>query len=239
MHAVALALALRVGSGAPPADVRAAGGGVAERGTSVRAVPSPHAPSPARASGDASPSGGASATGGAATTGGTATPDAAPTPEAPAPPRAKPVVLAWPPKLQRFTTWELSAEGGVGFSWDAQRHFLGFVRGRVGLLRVDNEWHRIAGLTVEWRSPGAVGVGMQAELLHQEQGVWAQLGFTLDVTPAVRPGAMLAVGWSLLGLEAQARQGLSGPAEVVLLAKLRVPVRHVLLALGVRPPNED
>jgi hypothetical protein len=159
---------------------------------------------------------------------------------APAPaPRPQPTASAWVPQLVRFTTWDLQLEGGPGLSWDSSRRLRGLVRARVGVLHVDNDWHVSAGLLGEWRSADVFALGVQGEVLHLEQGLWAQLGLALDVLPTARPGAMVSVGLSLLGAELQLRPEVPGAsAELALFLKLRVPVRHLLLALGLRPTNQ-
>lgn len=162
----------------------------------------------------------------------------------PPPPPKKKVVLGqtpikWPPDLVRFTTWELSFEGGPGLSWNPGLTVRGLVRARVGVLRVDNDWHYSGGVIAEWRNPNVVAVGMQGEVMNLEKGFWGQGGFVMDVTPEVRPGLIASVGYSLLGVELQARPTVvSSPAEIALYLKLRLPLRHFLLALGVRPKNE-
>lgn len=176
---------------------------------------------------------------------------AAPEPATPAEQPKKKVVLGvtpigWPPDLVRFTTWEASLEGGPGLVWfaaDPPATLVGgMLRARAGVLRVNNDWHWMAGVIGELQlvSSGArtFTVGVQGEVMNQERGFWAQAGLTLDVAPAVRPGVMLSVGWSLLGVEGQARGGFGTTFDVAGFVKLRIPVRHILLALGVRPANE-
>ena len=90
--------------------------------------------------------------------------------------------------------------------------------------------HAMLGVTAEISNITPLTLGVQAELLHLEWGVWLQAGALLDTKP--RPGFMVATGYSILGFEVQYRdfgpQNGAGPYQWALFAKLRVPVRHIV-----------
>lgn len=129
-------------------------------------------------------------------------------------------------------TWDLNIEGGVGSTIDPGK-VAGFGRIRGGMLAIRDNLHASIGLTLEVNSLAPITFGVQAELMHLEYGVWAQIGAMLDTKP--RPGFQAAVGYSIVGFEMQYRdvgpQNGSGPYQVALFGKLRIPVRHIFKAI--------
>ena len=82
------------------------------------------------------------------------------------------------------------------------------------------------------RGAGVRGIGLEVETLGLASGTWLQLGVLLDVQP--RPGAKLAVGWSLFGVEGQVRWDKDDGVFWAAYAKVRVPVGILGWALSRR-----
>ena len=68
----------------------------------------------------------------------------------------------------------------------------------------------------------AATFGVQAEYISDNSGFWVQVGALLDTQP--RPGAMAAVGYSLVGAEVQVRSYEGIGTIAALYAKLRIPI---------------
>lgn len=163
-------------------------------------------------------------------------PDAIAAPDSPPLPTSQPTsqpTEAGPGATFEYAnTWDLNIEGGVGSTIDPGK-VAGFGRIRGGMLAIRDNLHASIGLTLEINSLAPITFGVQAELMHLEYGVWAQVGAMLDTKP--RPGFQAAVGYSIVGFEMQYRdvgpQNGSGPYQVALFGKLRIPVRHIFKAI--------
>lgn len=130
-------------------------------------------------------------------------------------------------------TWDLNLEGGYGRDFRAGgERDAWLARARVGALYINDRDHFMAGVTAEVHEPGSGAIGLQVEYLQLELGGWVQLGGHIDVDG--HPAVVGALGWSLFGLELQHRfQRVEGSEDAgfwVGFLKLRVPVRHLLLA---------
>ncbi len=128
---------------------------------------------------------------------------------------------------ERSTSWDLNIDGAFGRYFGETDKWTGFVRARAGVLIVREPLFSALGFTYEWSPQSNATLGLQAEILHLELGVWGQLGALLDVgSGPVRPGLMGAVGWSLFGVEAQYRtynnDGLG--SGIAVYGKIRIPV---------------
>jgi len=75
----------------------------------------------------------------------------------------------------------------------------------------------------------ATNFGIQAELMHLQYGIWAQVGTLIDFTG--NGGITLAAGWSLFGVEYQARNyDQLGPVQAF-YGKIRIPVTIIYHAV--------
>lgn len=159
----------------------------------------------------------------------TAAPDATavsppPTPAPPNPP--PPAVLAgnMVPR-ERVLTWDLNVDGAYGrlFSEPDGRWTM-FGRVRAGVMYIRDSLYFSLGPTYEISKLQTATFGLQGEVMHIETGLWCQLGALVDVAP--HPGFMAAAGWSLFGIEFQAREydtyGI-GEAPAV-YGKIRIPI---------------
>jgi hypothetical protein len=127
-------------------------------------------------------------------------------------------------RFRYANTWDLNLEGGGGYVFGDVDKWNGFVRARPGVLIVRNDDFYQAGLTAEYlgllKRPA---FGAQVEYLHLQLGTWAQLGGSIDTKG--RPGGNLAVGLSIIGIEAQVREfDASSDPAFVLLGKIRLPI---------------
>ncbi|MDI1478159.1 hypothetical protein [Polyangium sp. y55x31] len=136
-----------------------------------------------------------------------------------------------------FWTWDANVEGGIGALFEDRVHLSGFGRVRGGFLRVDErsvaEPRFLAlGLTYELSDFSPATFGIEVETLGLASGTWLQLGALLDVQP--RPGAKLALGFSLFGVEGQVRWDKDDGVVWAAYGKLRVPVGILGWALSSR-----
>lgn len=129
-------------------------------------------------------------------------------------------------------TWDANIEGAVGALFLEPARVIGFARVRGGLLYVDEQdvsspkFYSL-GLTYEVSNFRRVtsALGLQAEFMHLNSRFWAQAGVVADFQP--RPGFNATVGWSIFGVEGQARwdEGRT-QGELVwgVFGKLRIPI---------------
>lgn len=143
-------------------------------------------------------------------------------------------VPSTPERPRQTVTWDLNLDGAIGHSFEGEGHLSGFGRVRGGLL-LFNESDLQApvfyalGLTYELSDFSPATFGLQVEAISLNSGLWLQLGAMVDVQP--RPGAMAAVGFSLVGAEAQVRWSEGEGAFFALFAKLRIPLGVIAVAL--------
>jgi hypothetical protein len=133
-----------------------------------------------------------------------------------------------------YVTWDANIDGALGYSFEADNHFTGFARARVGLLFVNEEdiqapLFRSLGVTYEFSDFTPATFGIQAESMWLNSGVWLQAGALIDIQP--RPGFMLAAGISLLGVEGQVRWSEDDGPFVAIFGKLRIPLGVIGVAL--------
>ena len=150
------------------------------------------------------------------------------------PPTPPPKNATHGPVYQRANTWDLNIDGAFGRYLGDEPKWTGFVRARAGLLFVREPMLYYAlGLTYEYSNLSNATFGVQAEILHLDSGFWGQAGALLDTNG--HPGAMVAAGYSLIGLEAQYRTYDGGLGDgIAVYAKLRVPVGVLAYLLGHR-----
>jgi hypothetical protein len=137
-------------------------------------------------------------------------------------------------RFRYANTWDLNLEGGGGYVFGDVDKWTGFVRARPGVLIVRNDDFYQAGLTAEYlgmlKRPA---FGAQVEYLHLQLGTWAQLGGSIDTKG--RPGGNLAVGLSIIGVEAQVREfDASSDPAFCLLGKIRLPIGIFIYGLQTK-----
>jgi hypothetical protein len=132
----------------------------------------------------------------------------------------------------RANTWDLNIDGAFGRFFGDDAKWTGFVRARAGILFVREPLYSAIGFTYEYSSLSNATFGIQAEILHLDSGFWAQLGGLLDVSG--HPGIMAAVGFSLVGLEAQYRTYDGLGDGIAIYAKLRAPIGVLAYVFGTR-----
>ena len=87
------------------------------------------------------------------------------------------------------------------------------------------------GATYEINNLSLASFGMQGELLHLSGGFWTQLGGSVDTHGKL--GIMGALGFSVIGVEAQYRGYEDSDYGVAVLGKLRIPIGVILYAFDV------
>jgi hypothetical protein len=153
----------------------------------------------------------------------------------PAIPAAQKVLLG--PVYQRANTWDLNIDGAFGRFFGDDARWTGFVRARAGILFVREPLYNAIGLTYEYSSLSNATFGIQAEILHLDSGFWGQVGGLLDVSG--RPGIMAAVGFSLVGIEAQYRSYDGLGDGIAIYAKLRAPIGVLAYVFGTRDAHKQ
>jgi hypothetical protein len=147
-----------------------------------------------------------------------------------APPATAPPAASGPlvrsergPVYLHANTWDLNIEGAVGRFYGSEAHaWTGFGRVRAGGLFIREPLYLSLGMTYEFSDLSKATFGVQGEVMHLDLGLWAQGGGLLDV--AGHAGGMLAVGWSLFGVETQLRQYDGLGSGIAVYAKLRLPI---------------
>jgi hypothetical protein len=166
------------------------------------------------------------------------TPETSPTPPPAAPPAtqtspAAPRAVTYigaPAGYRRATTWDLNLDGAIGSTLGSAHALTGFGRVRAGVLAIRDANIFALGATYEYSNLQNATFGIQAEYISDNSGMWMQLGALLDTQP--RPGAMLAVGYTLLGVEGQVRSYEPTGATFAVYAKLRIPIGFLVYELG-------
>ena len=144
-------------------------------------------------------------------------------------------VAALRPEI-RVTTWDLNLDFGYGAVIDTPENRPSyFMRARTGVLHVRDDWFYTAGVTYDivkvFRVGGydATNFGLQLEAMHIQYGVWGQVGGLVDFTG--HGGVTVAAGWSLFGVEYQARTYEDlGPVQAI-YGKIRIPVTIIYHAV--------
>jgi hypothetical protein len=136
------------------------------------------------------------------------------------------------PVFRYANTWDLNLDAGGGYVFGDVGKWTGLARGRVGALIVRNDNFFQLGATAEYLTAlKRPAFGIQAEYLHLQLGTWIEAGASVDTKG--RPGGMLSVGLSLIGVEAQVRQfDNAEDPSLVLLAKIRIPIG--ILVYGIQ-----
>ena len=146
----------------------------------------------------------------------------------PAPPEPKPAPLS-----AISTSWDLNIEGAAGHAFDGAAGWSGLGRVRAGIQRFDQRDRADAkflmvGLSYELSDVSKATFLLQGEVLSLTSGTWLQLGAGADITP--RPAFMGALGWSLFGIEGQARWDDPQGAFFAVYGKVRVPIGVIVQA---------
>jgi hypothetical protein len=103
------------------------------------------------------------------------------------------------------------------------------------VLHVRDDLFYTLGVTYDavklWRIGGwdATNFGLQAEIMHLQYGIWGQVGGLVDFTG--NGGISLSAGWSLFGVEYQARNFDSLGPVMSLYGKVRIPVTIIYHAI--------
>ena len=158
---------------------------------------------------------------------------AAPTPIAPAAPT--PIAPAAPPIVpssfgRKFTTWDASLDAGYGHQFGDNARGLWLGRAGAGLLFVRDPSFYTLGLSYEYSTLSRASLGLDAEVMQLDSGLWVQVRASSDLDHGMRPGASLSLGWSLFAIEADVRSRESG-AVTALYGKLRIPLGLIGFAL--------
>jgi hypothetical protein len=140
------------------------------------------------------------------------------------------------PVYQHANTWDLNIEGAFGRYFGDSPVWTGFGRIRAGALFVREPLYEALGLTYEYSSLSKGTFGIQGEILHLDMGIWGQVGALLDVSG--HPGGMAAIGWSLVGVEAQYREYDGRGDGIAIYAKLRIPV-SIIARIFSSPPKQS
>ncbi len=148
-------------------------------------------------------------------------------PPAPAPPKPLPpgVIAGNFVPRERVLTWDMNLDGGYGRLYsEPDGRWTTFGRVRAGLMYIRDSLYFSLGPTYEISKLQLATFGLQGEVMHIETGLWCQIGALVDIAP--HPGFMVAAGWSIFGIEFQAREydryGI-GEAPAV-YGKIRIPI---------------
>lgn len=158
-----------------------------------------------------------------------AAPDVTTTPPSPTPAPQNPlpnaVLTGNMVPRERVITWDLNVDAAYGrlFS-EPDARWTAFGRVRAGVMYIHDSLYFSLGPTYEISKLQPATFGLQGEVMHIETGLWCQIGALVDIAP--HPGFMVAAGWSLFGIEFQAREydtyGI-GEAPAV-YGKIRIPI---------------
>ena len=156
---------------------------------------------------------------------------APPAPIGPVDPNAPKISSASADEKYTRNTIDLNLEGGVGRFFGDPKATYGFGRARAGVMFARWPVFTMIGATYEYNGLSPATFGVQGELLQLSAGIWGQLGATVDVHG--KPGGMVALGFSVIGVEAQYRGYEDKEYGFAVLGKLRVPVGVLLYALDI------
>lgn len=257
--AASVSLLAAAAEAAEPTAPAAPAGSAESRDVSPRAAPPPEtiAPSPSSTSGSAAPTAAGAPMVALVAPPTSPTSPTVPAPVTPAGPAGGTVLQVGPPAPSatveggatkpampvqavrpsiRVTTWDLNLDAGYGAVIDTPENRPSwFLRTRAGVLHAHDDWFYSAGLTYDivkvFRVGGydATNFGLQLEALHVQYGVWGQVGGLVDFTG--HGGVTAAVGWSLFGVEYQARTYEDLGPVMAVYGKIRIPVSIIYHAV--------
>jgi hypothetical protein len=156
---------------------------------------------------------------------------APPAPIGPVDPNAPKVSSASADEKYTRNTIDLNLEGGVGRYFGDPKATYGFGRARAGVMFARWPVFTMIGATYEYNGLSPATFGVQGELLHLSAGIWGQVGAMVDVHG--KPGGMAALGFSIIGVEAQYRGYEDKDYGFAVLGKIRVPLGVLLYALDI------
>jgi hypothetical protein len=139
------------------------------------------------------------------------------------------VFIGVPAGYRRATTWDLNLEGALGSTFGSGHELTGFGRARGGVLAVRDANVFALGATYEYSNFQKATFGVQGEYINDNSGFWLQLGALLDIQP--RPGAMLALGYTVFGAELQVRSYEPMGVTFAAYAKIRLPIGFIAYEL--------
>ncbi len=132
-------------------------------------------------------------------------------------------------------SWDLDLQGGLGPSFEQGGPTLaGFARVRGGAIWMDAtdvaapNFYSLGFFADASNLPTQVAYGVQGEFMSLSSGVWLQAGAGIDV--AAKPLFLGSVGWSIVGVEVQARWSEQSDVFPVVFGKLRIPIGVIALA---------
>jgi hypothetical protein len=132
------------------------------------------------------------------------------------------VLIGPPPGWARANRWDVELEGALGSTLGERHHGARFARARAGYLAARDESIYALTLSYEYANLTPHTFGVQAEYTNDNTGFWAQIGGLLDTH--AHPGAMLAMGLTVVGAEVQYRRFDDSAAAFAVFAKLRIPI---------------
>lgn len=133
---------------------------------------------------------------------------------------------------RRETTWDLDVNAGYGRHFGDLEEFAFVGRARAGVLFVRQPRMYSAGATLKLSTSLPLGVGIEAEYLNTESGLWLAPGAFLDTRG--QPGGTLGVGLSLIGLVGELRRLQGGDSTLAVFATLRLPIGVIAWAASHR-----
>jgi hypothetical protein len=133
--------------------------------------------------------------------------------------------------MRRGMRWDLNIDLSVGRLYaPRETRWLGATRVRAGMLFVLEPWVPAIGLTAEATTLQPPRFGAQLEFLFLFTGTWLQVGADYDTKK--RFAFHGAVGYSVLGIEAQRRRHDSGDDVWTVFGKIRIPIGVVAMELA-------
>jgi hypothetical protein len=133
---------------------------------------------------------------------------------------------------RRETTWDLDLTAGYGRHFGDLEEFAFTGRARAGVLWVRQPRMYSAGATLKLSTELPLALGVEAEYLNTESGIWVTPGAFLDTRG--QPGASFGVGLSLIGLVGELRRLPGGDSTVAVFATLRLPIGVIAWAASHR-----
>jgi hypothetical protein len=128
--------------------------------------------------------------------------------------------------------WDADFQLGLGHQWRQNSQLVGGVGARLGITRVTEPWFFTIGLTGQWVAPETFSMGVQLEAMNLWSGVWIQPGLALQTDGQLMVSG--TAGFSVVGVEFRATDFASPQPHLAVLARLRVPVGIIALAIKER-----